>query len=142
MRNRRLRAHPSWAAAILLLAAAFLNAQEPEREWVRETRYKPSPLNLAGELPGDRVTTAGHTSDWPAIAATRDGSLHVAYVEWIAGVADRIVISTKKPERAVDQAVQLVRPRRSLYAGHRAASRGCARRVAGTDRGQFRAFHL
>ena len=98
MRNRRLRAHPFRVAAILLLTAAFLNAQEPEREWVRETRYKPSPLNLAGELPGERVTTAGYTSDWPSIAATRDGALHVAYVEWITGVADRIVVRTRKPD--------------------------------------------
>ena len=98
MPNRRLRAYSPWIAAVLLLTPAFLKAQEPEREWVRETRYKPSPLKLAGELPGDRVSTAGYTSDWPAIATTRDGSLHVAYVEWIVGVADRVVVRTKKPD--------------------------------------------
>ena len=96
--NRRNLIEPALRLSILLvLTLALLHAQQDERQWVRETRYTPSALNLAGELDGDRVTTAGYMSDWPAVAATREGTLHVAYVEWVMGLADRILVRSKKP---------------------------------------------
>lgn len=73
-----------------------LTAQEPALDEVRETRYKPSALSLAGEFPGERVTEADVTSDWPAAAVTRGGTLHIAYVEWTPEAADKIVVRTRR----------------------------------------------
>ena len=81
----------------LSCALGCLAAQELAREEVRETRYKPSALSLAGEFPGERITEAGVTADWPVAAATRGGTLHIAYVEWTPEAADKVVVRTKKP---------------------------------------------
>ena len=85
--------------SLLLLTITPLQAQQqstPERQWVRETRYQPSPLRLAGDLPGTAVGIPRHTADWPAITYGTDGTLYCAYVEWNGKQADRVVARISK----------------------------------------------
>ena len=95
---------------ILALATAVLQAQQPappERQWVRETRYQPSPLRLAGEFPGSPVSRPGHTADWPAIAYGADGTLYCAYVEWDGKQADRIMARIHKPRTGPSEPIEI-----------------------------------
>lgn len=50
------------------------------------------PAQVAGEIPGERISNPGKQSDWPAIAAGADGSLWSAWIEWNDKDADRVLI--------------------------------------------------
>ena len=95
----RLIAPRRWLLGFALCTTGLILAQQPgapERQWVRETRYKPSPLRLAGELAGVSVSAPEHTADWPTIAYGGDGTLCCAYVEWDGKQADRVVARVRR----------------------------------------------
>ena len=46
----------------------------------------------AAEVAAARVSSTGHTADWPAVAVAADGALWTAYIEWDGADADRVVV--------------------------------------------------
>ena len=55
------------------------------------------PAEIAGRIPSVLVSPAGSTADWPALAASSDGSLWAAYVEWDGGASDSVVVRRRDP---------------------------------------------
>ncbi len=53
------------------------------------------PAAFAGELTAGRVSDGTQQSDWPAVAATADGAVWVAWIEWDGRDADRVLVSRK-----------------------------------------------
>lgn len=65
------------------------------------------PAEIAGEIPSVRVTPAGSTADWPALAAGSDGSLWMAYVEWDGHASDSVVVRRRDPSGSWQAAVRV-----------------------------------
>ena len=59
-----------------------------------------APAEIAGEVPSERASTTGRTSDWPALATSTDGSLWMAYVEWDGDSSDSVVVRHRDPSGA------------------------------------------
>ncbi len=59
---------------------------------LRQTVAELPAAEVAGEVAAARVSSAGRTADWPAVAAAADGALWTAYIEWDGEDADRVVV--------------------------------------------------
>ena len=78
----------------LLFVPLLLLSQNPEGP----TGVGLPPAQIAGELPGDRVSDSGKQGDWPAIAYGRDGSLYACWIEWNDKDADRVLVRRRDPQ--------------------------------------------
>src|SRR5579872_2105176 len=95
------------ALALLALLPFSLDAQGKKKgkKKAGDNPEAPQVVNMpaakiAGEIPGDRVSDPNKQSDWPAIAASADGSLYAVYVEWNDKDADRVVLRRRDPAGA------------------------------------------
>ncbi|MGH9666358.1 MAG: hypothetical protein ACRD9L_18170, partial [Bryobacteraceae bacterium] len=97
MRRRR-------SLAILIFVASLpVCAQPPARRApAQNPEGRPGanlpPAQIAGELPGARVSDPGKQGDWPTIAYARDGSLWAIWIEWNDKDADRVLLRRRDPQ--------------------------------------------
>lgn len=83
-----------------LLACLAVAAPLPSQEPAEIPAAELPPAEVAGTIPAERVSAPETTADWPALAAGRDGTLWVAYVEWNGGDADRVAVQRRGPAGA------------------------------------------
>ena len=74
----------------LLLSAVILAPALTAQEGGRRVNLPPA--QVAGEIPGERVSNPDKQGDWPAIARGRDGSLWAVWIEWNDKDADRVLV--------------------------------------------------
>src|SRR5258708_39355823 len=74
---------------LLLITTLALNAQGKKKGGGKKADNPEGPVmvnlgeaKLAADTPGERVSEVEKQSDWPAVAATADGSLYAIYVVW------------------------------------------------------------
>ena len=77
---------------VSVLGACALLAAGCTQEQATTSNDELPPAIVAGAVVAERVSPADTTSDWPALAAGRDGSLWTAYVEWNGSDADKVVV--------------------------------------------------
>ena len=65
------------------------------------------PAEIAGEVPSQRISPEEMTADWPALAASSDGSLWAAYVEWGGNDTDRVLVRRRNPNGDWEAAIEL-----------------------------------
>ena len=65
------------------------------------------PATLAGEIAASRVSDPGKQGDWPAIAASEDGSLWTAWIEWNDKDADRLLVRRRDPQGRWGAAIEV-----------------------------------
>src|SRR3954451_19990725 len=88
---------------LLLIATLSLHAQGKKKAGKKADNPEGPVMvdlgeaKLAADIPGERVSEAEKQSDWPAIAATPDGSLYTIYVVWNDKDADSIVVRRRAP---------------------------------------------
>ncbi len=92
---------------VLALVALAFPLATCERVEVEVPQADLPPAEIAGEVPSDRVSEAGKTADWPAVASGADGSLWLAYVEWDGDAADTVVVRRRDPDGAWGAPVRL-----------------------------------
>ena len=83
---------------LVSVTTGILFAQVPQVRTLRQARIPYTPLDLAGEIPSERITRGQQQCDWPALAVGRDGTLWVAYVRWNGRDADEIVLARRRAE--------------------------------------------
>ncbi len=81
-------------AGLAISGLALLPGQNPEGPVVGNL----PPATLAGEIPASRVSDPGKQGDWPAVAASEDGSIWAAWVEWNDKDADRVLVRRRDPQ--------------------------------------------
>lgn len=91
------------ALGIFLLLASLSLCAQPSGQAFHPDPTGPAgarlpPAQIAGELPGDRVSDPGKQGDWPSIAYTRDGSLWAIWIEWNDRDADRVLLRRRSPK--------------------------------------------
>ncbi len=79
---------------ITALLGLLLACAEPAEE---AEPAEMAPAEIAGEIPSERASAAGRTSDWPALAAATDGSLWLAFVEWDGESSDSVLVRRRDP---------------------------------------------
>ncbi|MFQ6132841.1 MAG: hypothetical protein ACE5R4_12445 [Armatimonadota bacterium] len=87
-------------------------AQEGRGGGRRTQRAAPTPVTelegaVAGEIPAERFTDPEKQSDWPAIAATPQGALWAAYIEWNGADADRVLVKRRARDGTWGEAIAL-----------------------------------
>src|SRR5438067_13771886 len=89
---------------VLLIATLALYAQGKKKGATKKANNPEGPVmvnlgeaKLAADTPGERVSEVEKQSDWPAVAATADGSLYTVYVVWNDKDADSIVVRRRDP---------------------------------------------
>src|ERR1044071_61959 len=83
---------PVWAG-LAISGLALLPGQNPEGPVISNL----PPATLAGEIPASLVSDPGKQGDWPAIAASEDGAIWAAWVEWNGNDADRVLARRRDP---------------------------------------------
>ena len=79
---------------LAIAGLSLLPAQNPEVPVVSDL----PPATLAGEIPASRVSDPGRQGDRPSIAASQDGSVWTARVEWNNKNADRVLVCRRDPQ--------------------------------------------
>ncbi|MDQ2899679.1 MAG: hypothetical protein M3Y07_07740, partial [Acidobacteriota bacterium] len=79
---------------VALLFASMAVGQNPERA---AANNMPA-AQIAGEIPGDRVSNPDKQGDWPAITYAKDGALYATWIEWNDKDADRVLVRRRDPQ--------------------------------------------
>src|SRR5206468_7659208 len=89
---------------LLLISTLALYAQGKKKGGGKKADNPEGPVminlgeaKLAADTTGERVSEVEKQSDWPAVAATADGSLYAIYVVWNDKDADSIVVRRRDP---------------------------------------------
>ena len=85
--------HHLLLTTIALVAALSLFAQQGNRpDPEGRSGANLPPAQIAGDVPGDRVSDPAKQGDWPAIAYAKDGSLWAIWIEWNGKDSDRVLL--------------------------------------------------